>query len=301
MNFTQIRTFYLVATLGTFAQAARRLNATQPAISARIAALEKELGARLFDRTGHRVALTPEGRSFLKSAEKLLEIQVQTLHAFGKGKLTGILRIGAADTMAITWFPDFLAALRQANTEVAIELHIGPSFRLREELLKRQLDVGFMVGPLSDSDMVSHLLCDCPMTFTAAPSLGLHRRKLSIAELENFDIYTFERMTKPYEDLARFLRKADKQLRLSPITSLQTIVLMVRKGLGIGAVPVCVIEEELAAGHLVQLDTEIALNDIRFTASYPQGPSAFVGEMLTTLVKQFLKSRPSTRAIKLLY
>jgi DNA-binding transcriptional LysR family regulator len=301
LNFVQIRTFYLVATLGTFAQAAQRMNTTQPAISARIAALERELGVRLFDRAGHRVALTPEGRSFLKNAEKLLEIQAQTLAMFGKGNLTGTLRIGAADTMAITWLPDFLAELRKLNSDLTIELHIGPSFRLREELLKRQLDIGFVNGPFSDSEMINHLLCDCPMVLAAAPSLGLHGRNVSISELENFSIYTFERMTRPYEDLTRLLRNEESQIRLSPISSLQTIVLMVRKGLGMGAVPLCVIEEDLAHGRLVLLDTHIALDDIRFTASFPQGPNTFVGETLATLAMQFLKARPPERSIKLLY
>lgn len=52
MNFAQLKSFYLAATLGTFGLAAKRLNATQPAISSRIAALEQQLGVKLFDRTG---------------------------------------------------------------------------------------------------------------------------------------------------------------------------------------------------------------------------------------------------------
>ena len=74
MTFDQIQSFYMVAVLGTYGQAASQLNATQPTISARIIALEDRLGAKLFDRSGHRVALTPGGRMFLNYAEKLLEI-----------------------------------------------------------------------------------------------------------------------------------------------------------------------------------------------------------------------------------
>ncbi|TGT20329.1 LysR family transcriptional regulator, partial [Mesorhizobium sp. M4B.F.Ca.ET.172.01.1.1] len=112
-----------------------QLNTTQPTISARIAALEDRLGVSLFDRSGHRVALTPQGRSFLRSAEKLLEIQAKALKRYGKGELRGIVRIGASDTMAVIWIPPFLAALRAANPDAEFELHIGPSYRLRDELL----------------------------------------------------------------------------------------------------------------------------------------------------------------------
>ncbi|WP_352849686.1 LysR family transcriptional regulator [Mesorhizobium sp. M0199] len=73
--------------LETFAKATEQLNTTQPTISARIAALEDRLGVSLFDRSGHRVALTPKGRSFLRSAEKLLEIRARAVTRYNKGKL----------------------------------------------------------------------------------------------------------------------------------------------------------------------------------------------------------------------
>ncbi|WP_439495784.1 LysR family transcriptional regulator [Bosea sp. (in: a-proteobacteria)] len=301
MTFAQLKSFYLAATLGTFALAAKRLNATQPAISSRIAALEQQLGTKLFDRTGHRVALTPEGRSFLRFAEKLLEVQAQALLSFGKGKLTGTIRIGAADTMAITWFPDFLAELKRLHPEASIELHIGPSFRLREELSRRQLDVGFIVGPSSAPELISRMICECPMVFAAAPKLGLHGRLLSGADLELLEIFTFERMTQPHQDLSRKMRQADIRLRLAPISSLQTIILLTVKGLGIGAVPLCVVEQEVAEGRLVLLESEFEFDSLYFSATYPDGPDVYVGQTIAQLAFDFLKSRPASEGIKILY
>ena len=113
MTFDQIQSFYMVATLGTFRQAAEQLNASQPTISARIAALEDHLRAQLFDRSGHRVALTPQGRLFLTYAETLLEIRAEAMSMVGGTEdLIGVIRIGAADTMSITWIPDFFSYLR---------------------------------------------------------------------------------------------------------------------------------------------------------------------------------------------
>jgi DNA-binding transcriptional LysR family regulator len=301
MTFDQIKSFYLVAVLGTFAKAAEQLNTTQPTISARIAALEDRLGVSLFDRSGHRVALTPEGRSFLRSAEKLLEIQAQVLTRYGKGKLRGVVRLGASDTMAVTWIPPFLAELRTAHPDADFELHIGPSYRLREELLTRQIDIGFIVGAVSNPEMVSHLLCDCPTVFAAAPSLGLHGRQLLSADIDRLDIFTFERMTEPYQDLLRNLHRVDISPRINPINSLQTIILMVRNGLGIGTVPLASIEDDIADGSLMVLDAEFKLNDVRFTACYPQGPNKQVAETLTEHAMSFLKARGSSESIKILY
>ena len=112
MNFDQIQTFYLVAMMRTPQQAAERLNTTQPAISARIAALEKRLNVKLFDRSGHRVALTPHGRKFLAHAEQLLDTRSQALLDLGQaGEMSGVVRIGAADVMISSWLPDFLISM----------------------------------------------------------------------------------------------------------------------------------------------------------------------------------------------
>lgn len=301
MTFAQIESFYLAATLGTFAMAAERLNTTQPAVSARIMALEQEIGVRLFDRTGHRIALTPEGRGFLAHAEKLLEVKGEALRMFGTQQLTGVLRIGVSDTMAITWFPNFLSRVQELYPEVTVEVHIGPTYRLREQLLSRQIDVGFVNGPLSDSEMINELLCDCPVVFAAAPSLALHGKKLPARAFERYDIYTFGRMTRPYHDLARRLRESGVQSRLSPISSLQAIILFMRQGLGVGAVPLCVIEEDIETGRLVALDSEIALDELRFTASYIAGPDTYVAEAITHLAIETLRTLPRTGSIKFLY
>jgi len=299
MTFDQIKSFYLVAVLGTFAKAADQLNTTQPTISARIAVLEDRLGVKLFDRSGHRVALTPEGRSFLLSAEKLLDIQADILKRFRNPGLRGIVRIGASDTMAVMWIPSFIADLRAANPNAEFELHIGPSYRLREELLARQIDIGFIVGSVSSPEIINQSLCSCPLVFTAAPSLGLHGKQLTSADIEKMDIFTFERMTRPHQEMLRVFRSLDISPRINPVNSLQTTILMVRKGLGVGVVPLGAIEEDVDAGNLFVLETEFKLSDTTFMICYPQGPDMRTAELLAELAKRFLKARGSSESIKI--
>lgn len=300
MTFDQIRSFYLVAVLGTFAKAAEQLNSTQPTISARIVALENRLGVKLFDRSGHRVALTPEGRSFLRSAEKLLNIEADIVRRFGKPGMRGIVRIGASDTMAVTWIPSFIAELRVENPNAEFELRIGPSYRLREELQARKIDIGFMVGPNSSPELINHPLCSCPLVFTAAPSLDLHDRRLVSADIEKMDIFTFERMTHPHQELVRVLRSKNLSPRMHPVNSLQTVVLMVKKGLGVGVVPLGAIEEDVAIGNLFVLDTDFDLSDTPFWVCYPQGPDSHAVETLAHRAKAFLKARGPSISIKIL-
>jgi DNA-binding transcriptional LysR family regulator len=79
MNFKRLETFVWVATLGSFRKAAERQYTTQPAISSRIAALEEELGAKLFVREvgPGPVALTAKGKELLPYAEKIIFMSEQ--------------------------------------------------------------------------------------------------------------------------------------------------------------------------------------------------------------------------------
>ncbi len=301
MNFAQIRSFHLVATLGTFARAAERLNATQPAVSARIAALERSLDLVLFDRSGHKVALTQDGRAFLQTAERLLQIEAQFLASSRSGKLTGTLRIGIADTIAISWFTDFLVELRTASPAVVVELRVGSSYRLREELITRQIDIAFLAGPLTEPEVQNELLCACPMVFVGAPQLGLHGRKLTLWDLEPHDIYTFERLTRPFQSLAGEINAIGAPLRLSPIGSLYTNILLVRKGLGVGLVPLCAVDEDIVEGRLKRLDLDFVIEDVRFAAAYLRGPESLVAEAVAEAASDFLKRTAKSASIKVIY
>lgn len=300
MNFDQIESFYLIAVLGTFAQAAQRLNTTQPAISARVAALENRLGVKLFDRAGQRATLTPAGRRFLRSAEKLLEIQSEILAETGNSQLSGVLRIGVSDTMAMTWVPGFLAGLRQSYPDLIIELSIGPSFGIRDGLVKRELEVGFMVGPVSDPDIVNHVLCDCPIVMAAPPSMGLGGRRINRQELQLLNLVTFERVTQPYQTLLSSLRAADLSPSLHAVNSLQAVVLLACEGFGVGVLPLGTIKRELANNALELLDVDLELSDVRFAACYPEGPDTWPARIITEQAIAYLCSLDPTPAMKLL-
>lgn len=302
MTFDQINSFYLVATLGTFQQAADRLNATQPAISARIATLESRLGVKLFDRSGHRVALTPHGRQFMVYAEKMLELRTLAELNVGRGgDVGGVIRIGASDTMAGSWMPDFLTGLSGQFPMATFEIQVGPSPRLRDELIAHQLDVGFIVGPVTSPELISQPICQCPMVLTAAPSLGLHGRRVHVHELEEVNILTFERMTQPHQMLRRDLRARGISARLNPISSLSTAVLLACKGLGVAALPLVAVEREIENGQLCRLEAELELSTLQFAVCYRGGPELPAISAIVDSALDFLKARGSSESIKIIY
>lgn len=100
MNLVQIRTFLWVAKLGGFRRAAEKLHTSQPAISSRIAALERALGVSLLERGASGVQLTPKGRELLDYAEKLVQIAETARHRVGEpAAYSGVLRLGVSETI----------------------------------------------------------------------------------------------------------------------------------------------------------------------------------------------------------
>src|SRR5258708_3518257 len=81
VDLRNLETFVWVAQLRGFRAAAAKLNTTQPAVSARIAALEDELGARLFDRARRGAALTVKGEKLLGYPERMLQLRADMLQA----------------------------------------------------------------------------------------------------------------------------------------------------------------------------------------------------------------------------
>src|SRR6195256_5062458 len=104
VDFKSIETFLWVVTLGSFRGAAQRLNTTQPAISQRIAQLEREMGVKLLNRD-HRVASpTTSGRQLMVYAEKLIGLRSEMMAAVGdRSAMRGVMRLGGARTIVPTW------------------------------------------------------------------------------------------------------------------------------------------------------------------------------------------------------
>src|ERR1051326_4791809 len=109
MELRQLATFRLLASNLSFSRTAQILNYMQSSVTAQIQALEEELGVRLFDRLGKRVALTDAGRQLLHYAERLLDLAAEARGALVQGEAsTRFLTISAPETL---WIYRLLALL----------------------------------------------------------------------------------------------------------------------------------------------------------------------------------------------
>src|SRR5260221_835611 len=131
VDFKSIETFLWVVTLGSFRGAAQRLNTTQPAISQRIAQLEREMGVKLLSRD-HRVASpTPSGRQLMVYAEKLIGLRSEMMAEIGDRSATrGVMRLGVPETIVHTWLSGLI---KHVNTPYPT-LSLRPAVNIHPKL-----------------------------------------------------------------------------------------------------------------------------------------------------------------------
>ena len=275
IQFREIETFYWVLAIGSFSAAARKLNTTQPAVSQRIAALEATLGTRLLTRKSRQVVATPAGRELLVYAEKLLSIRSEMMARFAdRSTVRGVLRLGVAETIVHTWLPEFIKAVSARYPRLSIEIEVDISPSLRQRLLAQEIDLAFLIGPLTVSTVRNLPLATYRLAFLASPTLELGRN-VGLADLARHPLLTFSRRTQPYEVLRSLFQGADlPPLNFNASASLSTIVHLAVEGLGIAVIPPAIVARELAAGELVEIGTKVTLPDLGFTASWLASPDA---------------------------
>ncbi|MGY2048083.1 LysR family transcriptional regulator [Methylobacterium sp. JK268] len=275
VDLRSLEVFYWTATLCSFRQAAERMHTTQPAVSQRIAALEEEFGVKLFERRARAVCLTAKGRDLLVYAERFLRLRTEMMSDIaGPGSMKGVLRLGVSETIVHTWLMRFIEAMRQTYPGVTVDLSVDISPNMRDALLSRDLDLAFLVGPITMPSLVNLPLCHYPVAWIAAPRLDLGEGdEVALTDLLRHPIITYPKNTNPYAQVHDLLARSNlPPPRIYGNASLSTIVRMTLEGIGVCVIPPEIVGREIETGQLRILNTPIQLPDIGFTATYANTP-----------------------------
>ncbi len=282
-DLKSLETFVWVATLGGFRAAAAKLNATQPAISQRIASLEAQCGAALLERGARGAVPTEKGRALLDRAKRLLELHGEMRAALARdGAIEGTLRLGVAETIVHTWLPRLIERLAREHPKLALEIEVDISPNLRERLLAHQIDLAFLLGPLSAPALRNVPLGTFELAFLASPKMGLPSRA-PLARLAEHPIVTFARGTKPHIALAElFAQRGIAPARLHASAALSPAIKLALDGIAVALMPAAIVREEVRAGKLKRIASDAALPELEFVACWPAAP----GEMRAARVAE---------------
>jgi DNA-binding transcriptional LysR family regulator len=145
MEIQHLRSFLAVASGGGYSRAAETVHRTQPAVTASVKALERELGIALFERRGRRAALTPAGEALVAEAGPALdqwEGLKDRLKERLSGEAQGLLRIGAGEAGVLYLLPAILKAFQKKHPKVRIVLHHQRADETLRMLKAGELDLG---------------------------------------------------------------------------------------------------------------------------------------------------------------
>ena len=291
MTFDQIRTFLWVARLGGFRKAAERLCLSQPAVSTRIANLEDELRVPLFERGSGELVLTKQGTLLLSYAEQMLFVEEEIKQRVANpSEADGLFRVGASETIAQAWLPEFLKAFSETYPRVNVDLTVDISLNLRTSLLERKLDLAFLMGPVSEFSVENVPL----------PSFDLHwYRSVSNpqTDLSVVPVISYARMTRPYRELMSELsRRIGPSVRVFASASLSASLKMIAAGIAVGPYPRALARDFLKSEQIVEFDAGFRPQPLQFTASYLSEPRSFLvensAEIAQSVALNWDKSQP---------
>lgn len=291
MKLTNLETFVVLARLRHFGHTARELNTTQPAISSRIAALERELGVRLIDRDSGHFQLTAAGREALKATEQLLAGFDSMKRGFKEpGNVTGPLRIGAIDAIAQTWLPHLYEQAREAFPRARIGITIDSTLDLIAAMRSGTVDIAFCLDPVLEEGFRSFVICTYAMSWVGSPKLVERGRVYSVAELGAMSLITFPRNSPPYRVIAPyFLDESVLASQLSNSNSLPAMIRLAIDGFGVAAVPPIVVGRELQSGELISMEVHKPFPPLPLLATYHAGSATVerLAELARSTAQEF--------------
>ncbi|WP_264312905.1 LysR family transcriptional regulator [Pseudomonas putida] len=256
MLVADVRVFLSVVAAGSLSAASRQLDVAPMQVSRRVAALEEELGVRLFHRTTRSVSLTAEGEAFLPYAHTMIEAEESALAHLkpASSQVTGVLRLTAPSVFGQSIVLAILERLLQQYPGLRVELDVSDSV---VDIVGRGFDLALRIAPLPDSDLVARRVAPNPRVLCAAPKyLDKHGKPSTLLELQQHQCIVLQAVPKwPFvvnADIVR--RRMEGRVSTSSVGAVRDAAL---QGLGIAMLAYWDVLPQLRDGSLI----EIALSD----------------------------------------
>jgi DNA-binding transcriptional LysR family regulator len=244
-----------VARRANLSRAAEALFITQPALTARIRALEAEIGSPLFRRGRRGMALTDAGRAFLPYADRAVRALRDGASAIERLPMAEELVLGSAPAISTYVLPDLLVRFEAAHPAVRLSVRTGHSEEILEMAVRGDIEVG-LVRELHHPALETMHLYDDELVLVVEPSHPLARnRRVTLQRVRDARLILFDR-TSSYYDLTNALFRPAGNLPhgVLELDHIDAAKQMVLAGLGIALLPTTAVADELRDGTLRRLE-----------------------------------------------
>jgi DNA-binding transcriptional LysR family regulator len=279
-----LRSFTAIVDSGSMLRATERVFVTQSALSLQMKRLEEAVQASLFQREGRRLALTPAGQTLLAYAREILATNDRAVSALNGDALAGPARVGLVQDFAETLLSGVLARFAHLNPDAKLQIRVGGSPALLEDLEADRLDVVLCMGAADD-----------PAAIRVAPMTWIGERDLAAQSV--LPIAILERPCRFRDAALAALDAEGRAYRVVLETpSLSVLRAAVDSGLGLTC------RTRIFSGRLLDGDTAVALPAlprvayVRHIRASPHPTISRLGELMNAAV---LDLQPEEQPMKL--
>lgn len=252
MTLSQLRTFVVVADTESVRAAAQRLYVTQSAVSAAVAALQRDLGVELVARQGRGLRITEVGQRFAEYARTILGL-VEEAEAMAQGEREpehGRVRIGAVTTAAEHVLPPFLAAFRRRFPEAEVQVEVGNRERVWSQLIEHYIDLAIAGRPPDEQGLFVRGVRPNALVVVAAPDVA---RKVDVTQPGTLTWLLREHGSGTRATTEAYLEALEIDPPRLTLGSNGAVVAGAEVGLGVTLVSRDAVQRELSEGRLEQL------------------------------------------------
>ena len=254
---------------GSFSESARRIGLSQPSISRQITALENHLGVRLLQRTTRRLSLTEAGQIYYEKARLIQHTITDAQQALSSFKETpsGVLRVAAPYTWTETRIAPHLGEFFSRYPDIKLELECNDSI---QDMVEERLDIVIRVGHAADSSYIAVPLAPVKVQLCASPDyLEKHGFPKTVRDLNNHNVITYDK----YKDYIFSHQQKHEAIRVSgsvSLNSVEAIILCLKQGIGIAAIPDLLIKQYVTENSLQLLmqDYDIEIKGLKVDQAF---------------------------------
>lgn len=257
MEVRDLQVFISVAKHLNYTRAGEEVHLSQPSVSVRIKQLESQLGVKLFEQLGKKVALTEAGQLLVPYANRVIRAVEDARHAIEElqGLDRGSLRIGASTTPGMYVIPGTIARFKELHPRIDVHLGIRDTREIEDGVIRNEFDFGFVGGHLVGDEVdVLPWLTD-ELVLIVPP-----RHRLASKKIVKRDDLVKERFIGRESGSATRATVADRlkewEIQLETVMEMEnpeSVKKAVQSGLGIAFISKFAVETELKAKALAAI------------------------------------------------
>jgi len=254
-NLNRMMIFYHVVDLGSFTEAAKVLKMAKSAVSRHVTLLEKQVGARLLNRTTRQLNLTEVGRIYFQSCKKIVEETqyMQNEISVLQNQPVGSLKIATTNSLGIQYITPLIVKFMRLYPKLNIELMLQDQVI---DMVEENIDVCVRVGWLQNSDLVATKVADSRLVLAASPSyLKQYGPIVTPKDLEKHACVIFSLLPNPTK-WTFTQKKQQETVSVSAIIKTNNagaVKALLLQGAGASVLSHFIVAEDLREGRLVEL------------------------------------------------